>query len=258
MSFLLSRRGLTLAAFAVVLTVACVLLGLWQLSRHELRQERNSAVTTALDAPSAPLSDVLPAEGPLPDGAEWRTVVVEGRYDPSAQVTLRLRPVDGQAGLHVLTPLVQADGTAVLVDRGFLATERAGQQVDVPEPASGTVEVTGRLRLSEADRGTGIDADSQPPSIRFVDLDALAGELGLDLAPVWLERLEQTPLDPGEITPIPAPALSAGPSLIYAIQWFLFGVIAVVGFVVLARRDGHRPAPASTDEAPDPAAPTSA
>ena len=257
MAFLLSRRGLTLATIAVVLTVACVLLGLWQMDRYELRQDRNSAVTTALDAPSVPLSDVLPAGGPLPDGAEWRTVVVEGRYDPSAQVTLRLRPVDGQAGLQVLTPLVQPDGTAVLVDRGFLPTQQAGQQVDVPEPASGTVEVTGRLRLSETGRGSGIDVDSQPPSIRFVDLESLDGELGLDLAPVWVERLTQTPPDPGEIAPIPAPTLSAGPSLIYSIQWFLFGVIAVVGFVVLARRDS-RSGTADTDEVPDPAAPTSA
>ena len=258
MAFLLSRRGLTLAAFAVVLTVACVLLGLWQLSRYELRQDRNAAVTSALEVPPVPVSDVLPAESPVPDDAQWRTVVVEGRYDPSAEVTLRLRPVDGQAGLHVLTPLVQPDGTAVLVDRGFLPTQRAGEQVDVPEPASGTVEVTGRLRLSEPDRGSGIDSDSQPPSIRFVDLETLGGELGLELAPVWLERVSQSPSDPGGLTPIPPPTLSAGPSLIYSIQWFLFGVIAVVGFVVLARRDSRRGAASDPDQAPDPSAPTSA
>jgi cytochrome oxidase assembly protein ShyY1 len=54
---------------------------------------------------------------------------------------------------------------------------------------------------------------------------------------VWLERVEQRPAEADVLIAIPAPRLSAGPSLIYAVQWFLFGVVAVVGFVVLARKD---------------------
>jgi len=246
-AFLRSRRGLSLAALTVGLTVACVLLGLWQLDRYQQRQDRNTAVSASLDAPTVPLDDVVPPDGPVPSEAEWRTVTVEGRYDTGAEVVLRLRPVQGQAGLHVLTPLSRPDGSAVLVDRGFLPTSTAA---DLPPAASGTVEVTGRLRLSETGRGSGIDADAQPPSIRFVDLDALRDELGLDLAPVWLERVEQVPSESPVLAPIPAPTLSAGPSLIYAVQWFLFGVIAVVGFAVLARRDSRRSDVPSADPTP--------
>jgi cytochrome oxidase assembly protein ShyY1 len=245
--FLLSRRGLSLVAFAVLVAAACVALGLWQLDRYEQRLARNAAVASSLQASPAPLAAVVEpgtAAADVPDEAQWRTVVVQGSYDPASVVTLRLRPVDGQSGVHVLTPLVQADGTAVLVDRGFLATGRGTGTVEPPEPPTGTVEVQGRLRLTESGRGSGLDADTDPPSIRFVDLDALRAELGLDLAPVWLERADQAPPEAAALAAVPPPRLSTGTSLIYAVQWFLFGVIAVVGFAVLARRDSRTAAPA--------------
>ena len=242
MGLLRTRRGLGLVAFATIMTAACVLLGFWQLDRYELRVDRNSAVQAALGTEPVPLESLAPADAAaedLPTDVEWRSVVVSGRYDPEADMTLRLRPVDGQSGVHVLTPFVLADGTAVLVDRGFLATAtRTTDEVVVPDPAPGSVELVGRIRLSE-NRDAGVDPDSTPPSIRFVNLgDPDLQELSTAaLGPVWLERVEQAPVEEATLTPIPPPRLSSGPSLIYAVQWFLFGVIAVVGFIVLIRRE---------------------
>jgi cytochrome oxidase assembly protein ShyY1 len=180
-------------------------------------------------------------------------VSVRGEFDDSAQVLLRLRQVEGRSGVHVLTPLVPDDGPAVLVDRGFIASGSSTQSIDVPPPPTGTVEVVGRLHRSEAGRGSGLDADTTPPSIRFVDLAPLAQEQGLDLAPVWVESIEPLPDD---LVAVPAPTLSAGPSLIYAVQWFLFAIIAVGGFVVLARRESRTAADEDDEDvaAVDPAA----
>jgi cytochrome oxidase assembly protein ShyY1 len=241
-AFLTSARGLRLLAFAVAMTVACVLLGLWQLERFELRADRNDTVRAALAAPAAPLAEVVPAgtaASDVPAESEWRTVRLTGRFDESAQVVLRLRPVGGQAGVHVLTPLVQDDGVAVLVDRGFLPAGGPTEGVAPPSAPSGTVDVVGRLRLSEAGRGTGLDAQGVPPSIRFVDLEQLAEQQGDALAPVWVEAVDAVPA--GSLQPVPPPVLSAGPSLIYAVQWFLFGVIALGGLLVLARRESRAP-----------------
>lgn len=224
------------------MTVACVLLGLWQLDRYELRADRNGAVRTALAADPVPLESLVPADAAITDiprDVEWRSVVVSGRYDPQATMTLRLRPVSGQSGVHALTPLVLSDGSAVLVDRGFVATAaRTTDDVGVPDPVPGPVELVGRLRLSE-NRGAGLDPDSTPPSIRFVDLsDPALQELSTaPLASIWVESVDQSPPEDTGLSPIPPPQLSSGPSLIYAVQWFLFGVIAVVGFIVLIRRE---------------------
>jgi cytochrome oxidase assembly protein ShyY1 len=242
-AFLTSARGLRLLAFAVVMVVACVLLGLWQLERFELRADRNEAIRSALEATAAPLAEVV-APGTVvadvPGGSEWRTVVVTGRFDEGGEVVLRLRPVGGQAGVHVLTPLVQDDGSAVLVDRGFLAAGGPAEGLAPPAPPSGTVTVVGRLRLSEAGRGSGLDEQQVPPSIRFVDVQQLADQQSRDLAPVWVEAVE--PVPGGTLLPVPPPVLSAGPSLIYAVQWFLFGLIALAGLVVLARKESRGPA----------------
>lgn len=253
MDVLRTRRGLGLLAFATVMAVACVLLGLWQLDRYEQRGERNEAVRAALAAEPVALETLLPSgsvgASPSADGAaadvatevEWRPVVVRGTYDPAGELALRLRPVEGQAGVHVMTPLVLEGGGTVLVDRGFVpASSRSVDDVDLPTAPSGVVEVTGRVRLSEEGRGAGLDSDSSPPSVRFVDLTELRQVWDETLAPVWLERVESVPDDDPGLAAVPPPRLSSGTSLIYAVQWFLFGVIAVVGFVVLARRDGSR------------------
>jgi cytochrome oxidase assembly protein ShyY1 len=265
-SRLRTRRGIGLLAFATVMAIGCVLLGLWQLDRYEQRGERNDAVRSALAEDPVPLETLVSAEGSasavdgssVDDGVEWRSVSVRGTYDDTGTVTLRLRPVEGQSGVHVLTPLVTTDGATVLVDRGFLPTATRGTEaVDVPPAASGTVEVIGRVRLSEDVAAAGVDPDSSPPSIRFVNLEdlqqvgvlAAAGDGSVspdaagDVAPVWLERVEQSPAEDSALTAIPVPTLSAGTSLIYAVQWFIFGVIAVVGYVLLVRRD-RRNAPA--------------
>ncbi|MGB9375107.1 MAG: SURF1 family protein [Jiangellales bacterium] len=236
-----TRRGLSLLAFATVMAVACVLLGLWQLDRYQQRGERNEAIRSALESPPAPLDSVVDAAttpDEVSDDVQWRTVTVRGTFDPTAELALRLRSVEGQSGVHALAPLVLDDGSAVLVDRGFVPTAtRSTGEVAVPPPVDTVVELTGRVRLSESGQGSGLDSDSTPPSIRFVDLAELDTQLDDDLAPVWLERVEQRPAEDDALIAIPAPRLSAGPSLIYAVQWFLFGIVAVVGFVLLARKD---------------------
>jgi cytochrome oxidase assembly protein ShyY1 len=240
MGLLRTRRGLSLLGFATVMAVACVLLGLWQLDRYQARAERNEAVGTAVDGAPVPLEQLVPAGASVQDVApdvEWRPVTVRGSFDPDGALSLRLRPVEGQSGVHALAPLLLDDGRAVLVDRGFLATaSRSTESVDVPAATSGPVDLVARVRLSETGRGAGLDGDADPPSIRFVDLTDPALS-SVALVPVWLERIEQTPAEDAALAAIPPPRLSSGPSLIYAVQWFLFGVIAVVGFVVLARRE---------------------
>ena len=271
MTRLRTRRGIGLLAFATVMAIGCVLLGLWQLDRYEQRAERNDAVREALAADPVPLETLVATAGsaessaagsadgsPVDQGVEWRAVTVRGTYDDAGTVTLRLRPIEGQSGVHVLTPLITEDGTTVLVDRGFLTTTtRDTEAVDVPPAASGTVEVVGRARLSEGVAAAGLDPDSAPPSIRFVNLDDLeqvgvlggsdtagdttsaSGAAGGGVAPVWLERVDQSPAEDPALAAIPAPTLSSGTSLIYAVQWFIFGVIAVVGYVLLVRREAR-------------------
>lgn len=234
--FLTSRQWVVRIVGGLVLATAFVLLGLWQLDRNEQRQERNAAIEAGLDRPPAHIEDVLTAGEPAAAGREWRTVQVSGRYDGDGQLALRLRPLGGRPGIHVLTPLVTGSGAVVLVDRGFLAASGA----DVPElpaPPSGEVEVVGRLRSTED--GGERTGDPSTGMIRYVDLEVLAPAMTGPLYGGWLELVDQDPPVDGTLALIPPPELESGPHLSYAFQWFAFAVIGVGGFVLLVRAEAQ-------------------
>ena len=58
-----------------------------------------------------------------PEDLAWRPAEVSGDYDRGEEVILYGRTQDGRPGDHVLTPLVLTDGTAVVVDRGWIPFE---------------------------------------------------------------------------------------------------------------------------------------
>jgi hypothetical protein len=61
--------------------------------------------------------------------------------------------------------------------------------------------------------------------------------------------------DPSSIVPVPPPELSEGPHLGYAVQWFIFSAIALVGYPIVLRRVLIRRGKEVDDDDP-PAAPT--
>jgi cytochrome oxidase assembly protein ShyY1 len=165
-------------------------------------------------------------------------VAATGTYDVDRQLLVRLRPLDGRAGMHVLVPLVTAAGTALLVDRGFVEQDGPANAVPhVPDAPRGEVDVVGRVRASEEGRGTGGDPDTG--AIRHVDVDEIAAWLPYPVYGAWVELIEEQPPTPNAPVPPAAPVLDAGPHLSYAIQWFLFACIGIGGFVILMRAESR-------------------
>src|SRR5215217_3113921 len=107
-----------------------VLLGLWQLDRYYERTAINDRVAAGESGAAEPVAAVLPAAGtPVPEAAHWRRVTAAGTYDSAHELLVRNRTVDGRLGFEVLTPLVLDDGSAVLVDRGWIPPNPAGPTV---------------------------------------------------------------------------------------------------------------------------------
>lgn len=234
---LLTRRWLLITLAVIVIVIACVRLGFWQLERYQLRAERNAATEAAMALPPTPVETLLDVNTSLNRADEWRTVSARGTWDADNQIVLRYRRLDGQNGVHILTPLVTSQGPALLVDRGFVAQEGPGRDrfPEVGPPPSGEAEVVARVRVSETGRGLGSAEASN--SIRYVDVPELAERLPYPIYGAWAELVEQRPPAPTaeQPQPIPPPTLTSGPSLIYAIQWWLFGLIGIVGYVILVR-----------------------
>jgi surfeit locus 1 family protein len=211
------QRGwvvLVAAVFAVAVTAR---LGWWQLDRAA----QKIALQTAIDARAT--EPPLPAAALARDAAaaaaqHHRRVELGGRWSDAHSVWLENRQMNGRPGFFLVTPLLLADGSAVLVQRGW-APRDPRERTRVPSIATpGTpVEVQGRIapppdRLYDfGDPGRG--------SIRQnLDLDAYARETGLALRPLSIKQLGDA--GDGLLRQWPQVALDVHKHYGYAFQWF--------------------------------------
>lgn len=196
---------------ALVAVVSFVRLGVWQIDRLHEKQARNRAIAERADGPAVDL-DAVDLDD---DGAKYQHVTVTGVFAADDDVLIPYRSYEGTVGSQEVTPLVLADGSALLVNRGWVPD-------DASTPPDGEVTIEGLLLTSGA-RRTG------------VDVDGIAEEIDRPLLPMWLQ---QTAPDPAGDYPIllEPPARDEGPHRSYAIQWFLFAVVVLVGYPVLLRR----------------------
>jgi surfeit locus 1 family protein len=241
-----TRRLFKLLGVALLIAVTCVSLGIWQIARLHQKQQFNAAVRAGLALPPQPIGSLVPA-GTDPDTVRYRRAEATGTYDVGREIVLYGRSRNGQAGNHLLTPLVMADGSAVIVDRGWVPVDVSTPGAAAAAPPTGSVDVAGVLFRSEGDPPGAIGTSSSAAqTLARVDLSRIQAQLPYRIAPVYLLLQTQTPAQDSAL-PVPAalPALSEGPHRGYAIQWFTFAAIALIGFVVLALREEPEGADAS-------------
>ncbi|MGC4941211.1 SURF1 family protein [Kribbella sp. DT2] len=233
----MTTRWIGSALVIVVLSVACVQLGRWQLHRLDERKARNEVTRTNLAATPAPIDQIVGPDHVVGPQHDWRNVVATGRYDASKQIVVRYRNVNDRPGFEIVTPLLLADGTALLVDRGFLA--RQGAELapgTIPPVPTGEVTVTGKLRRSEqgghTSGGTPVDGTA-----RLINGPDYSKVLGLKLYDGYLATDQQEPAADAAFGKFPGPEIDDGPHFFYALQWFFFALMAIGGLVYFSRQD---------------------
>lgn len=236
----ITRAGVAGTVLALVVALVCVRLGIWQLDRLEQRRQSNAAIAERLSGATVTLRD-MPQDTV---GLLYRTVEVEGRYDTARSIVLRGRAHEGMPGVHVFTPLRLPNGSAILVNRGWVPSPDAAT-IDLdalPPPASDRVR--GIALPFHADGVAVVDRNDFRVTWTILDLAALRQQFPYPLASFFVQAL---PTDAGAGTlprPLPPPELDDGPHLGYAIQWFAFATIAVVGWASLVlRRSAQRSRP---------------
>jgi surfeit locus 1 family protein len=240
--FLAKPRWIAFHLLVVVLIITMVNLAFWQLRRLHEREHQNDTVRAAAAAPAGDVNTLVPRGMALTSASsvEWRDVVATGTYDQSHEVLVRNRSFQEQAGYHIVTPLVLADGSAILVNRGWIPlADKVGEAPTVPPPTSGPVQVLGRLRPTQT-RGSLGPTDPSTGTltqVARVDINRLQQQDPYPLRAAYVELIEQRPALTGDLPAlVQAPPLDNGPHLSYAIQWLLFSVCAVVGWVLVVRK----------------------
>ena len=231
--FLLRPKWIVLHVVVLALVVTMINLALWQLRRLDERKSFNREVSSHLAIAPAPLDAVLQS-GTEPASVEWRRVTATGTYEAGSQVLIRDRSLNGEAGFNVVAPLRLADGRFVAVERGWVP----GETTTPPAAPTGTVTLSGRLRVTQQKRHSWEKADPAEgvlDTLNRVDVARLDRQIEGDAVPMYVEAVNSDPAD-NAVSAIPAPALSDGPHLSYAVQWFLFTTAAIVGWVLAVRK----------------------
>src|SRR5687768_7354079 len=152
-----------------------LIAGFWQLSRLQERKDRNALVRARQDEPVAPIDEIVSAADPTDVGGDvrFREASATGVYDEDAEVLVRNRSFDGAPGSWVLTPLVLDDGTALVVNRGWVPVTGEQALSPVAAPPGGEVEVQGLLEQTQARGSFGpTDPDDEVlDTLSRVDLD---------------------------------------------------------------------------------------
>jgi surfeit locus 1 family protein len=242
-SFIRRPRWIAGHLIALVAIVVFVLAGLWQLSRLDEQRAINDAIEArafgpAIDLPSPPASaDEI-------DDLEWRLVEFDARWLPEDEVILRARSLGGVSGHDILTP-ARVGGLTVVVNRGWVPIDVDDPPVSLAAPAAASTLVRGVLRPTQERGSFGpIDPDEgRLMRIARIDLDRLDQQISGDLYPMWVHLLEQTPVQPDYPRLRSLPPLDDGPHLSYAVQWFVFAIVVVVGYPVLMIRTARTTEP---------------
>jgi cytochrome oxidase assembly protein ShyY1 len=230
--FLLSRRWVLFALAVAVAAWAAVQLGDWQFRRLHERHHSNGVIGRNLTALPVPAQDVLSTEHPPSTGDEWRKVTASGTWDDKHTIVLKYQTRDEGAGIDVVTPLRTASGTAVLVDRGWMASENSGAvRPKLPAPTTGMVTVTGYVRRDATGGSTRIG----DMATRAVSSRTISHVVPYPLFQGFLDLDAESPRADKKLGSVELPAHTGdGPHFFYGLQWWFFGVLAVFGFCYLA------------------------
>ena len=234
-SITLIRRWIPWVAFVLVFVLGTTLLSWWQFARREERVQLISQVMQNYDQPAVSLDELMPNQS-WQSELEWRLVEVEGRYLPEQLHLVRNRPLAGRPGFLVLVPFELNDGRLIAVERGWLAT---GSKQDAPDlvPDIQTPNKIIQIRLRSGEES--LNREPVSGQLASIDLAELAERIE---APTLEQRyygrvVSEAPSEDQAPTTMPAPSLSEGNHLSYALQWILFGVMALSALVWAIRNE---------------------
>jgi len=230
-------------AFAVL-----VALGSWQLQRKAWKEgliaalnERSQAAPAALPPPST-----WPALDPARD--EYRRVTFEAKFEKSGDALVyasasAFRPDVSGFGLWVFAPAQLADGSRVVINRGFVPSDTSWKaNVAVSPPPWSDIAITGAMRWPDR-RSWFTPQDNAGQNVFFLrDPAAIAAAKGWGrVAPFYIEQ--ESPAAPGGF-PQPGKLVPSLPNnhLQYAVTWYGLALVLAavfVAYVVKSRREAE-------------------
>lgn len=251
---LLSRKYIVGHILVVMIVVACFALSSWQFDRLNERKKLNERISASMKREPVELSSLIKSTNDLLSikEYEYRPVGISGTYRHEGEVLITGRSRQGEPGYNVATPFIVSgspEEKLVYVNRGWIPQKLGddvleGKSSELITPNKGydhERRIEGLIRVNEVKRVLGSDKQvkkSEPISARlssdlFVDI---SGSDKKDIYPMYIYLQDDTfdKNDMNETTRENAyprllddPELTERNHLSYAIQWVLFGFVAM-------------------------------
>ncbi|NUO86643.1 MAG: SURF1 family protein [Cupriavidus sp.] len=241
-----SRRPLSpvwltaLALLAAAAIAGLVSLGNWQVERRAWKLGLIAQVAERVHA--APVAPPAPAQwaGLTKANAEYRRVRASGTFLDERQTLVQAVTEQG-GGYWVMTPLRLADGSTVLVNRGFVAEPYRAR---VAPAGSGPSEVVGLLRMSEPGTGLLRHNDAARDQWFSRDVAAIAARRGLAtdrVAPYFIDAAAVPPPAGADPKAWPVGGLTVttftNNHLGYALTWYGLALMVAAAAAYVGREE---------------------
>jgi surfeit locus 1 family protein len=241
----------TLVVCAVLVTVVLLALGTWQVQRLQWKLDLIARVDARVHA------EPVPAPGPSAWASvaaasdEYRHVSLTGTYLPEFSTKVQATTERG-SGYWVLTPMCMANGSIVIVNRGFIALDAAPRLPDggstagagacVAAAGRAPATINGLLRISETS-GAYLRRND-PVNNRWYarDVHAIAMARGLDgtsVAPYFVDAAAGQENEGADeaLRPVGGLTVISFPNnhLVYALTWYALAVMMIAALVWVIR-----------------------
>lgn len=220
-------------ALAIISAAVFVRLGIWQLHRLGERRARNALVIARLDSAELDARQI-PHDTAL---ARFRRVRVSGTPDYDHELIYAARNFRGSPGVNFLTPVrIAGTDTAVIVNRGWVYAPD-GASVDEAKWRDRDTTFVGYAEEFPSTKGASYSG--QPRVIARLGYGAVASALPYPISPMYVVVLGDSAVAADRVARLSVPPLDEGPHFNYAIQWFAFAAVALVGAGIVIRQ-AHR------------------
>jgi cytochrome oxidase assembly protein ShyY1 len=218
------QRVIGLWIISILVFVGSLFASNWQYERHLQRSAFSELVNQKLSG------TVLKITEETASLSNWQRVQIEGELGTGGPL-IRNRPLDGRNGFWVTSTITTAQNISYPVLLGWIpATSEATEIVSPPKILVTKVKIEGILRDLEPRQSA-----SDLPTGQFLSMD---NETLITNQSFFIHSLASSPdLQIPEMRPVPIPNISQGPHFFYAIQWLVFGFIAIFGTVWLIRSE---------------------
>lgn len=214
-------------------------LGIWQVERLSWKLDLIARVDQRVHAEPVPAPTGRPVNAA---DDEYRRVTASGTLQNNKE-TLVYASTELGPGYWVMTPLVLSNGTTILINRGFVPTDKRDPATRPASELSDPITITGLLRMSEPEGA--LLQSNDPAAGRWYsrDVGAIAADKHVANAAPYFIDADATP-NPGGL-PVGGLTRVVFPNnhLVYAITWFGLAlmVAGLLAFVIRGEIRANKP-----------------